>query len=111
METRLARVHPHPRLRLAIHKVAAARRQLEALNYRSVLKRGFSVTRQTGGKILRSVRNTDRGEGIETELADGRILSIVEKIHSATRLSADPPKPRPTRKQDDRQPTLFDEDR
>ena len=74
---RLLAVHPEHVLRLAWQKLTAAQRQLEALSYRSVLGRGFSVTRMPDGTVLRSVAEVGRGDWIATEVVDGRIQSRV----------------------------------
>jgi len=84
LRARLSAAHPSHRLQLAAQRVASARRQLEAMSYRSVLKRGYSVTRDAEGKIIRSVKDTQKGELIETELVDGKIRS---KVQDARRLS------------------------
>ncbi|GAF90918.1 unnamed protein product [marine sediment metagenome] len=76
-KTQLLAAHPRNRLRLARQQVQAAARQLEALSYRSVLKRGFSVTRTADRELLTSVSKVTRGETIQTELADGKIASTV----------------------------------
>jgi len=75
---RMLGVHPMHRLRLARHEVAAAARQLEAMHYRNVLRRGFSVTRSPEGAILRSVAQVRPQQPIETELADGKFTSRVD---------------------------------
>jgi len=74
---RLVAASPAHRLRLARQEVAAAARQLEAMSYRRILRRGFSVTRGASGAILRSTAEAAGGEIIETELADGRLTSRV----------------------------------
>ena len=103
LEKCLAGAHPLPRVRLARQRIGAARRQLDALSYRGVLKRGFSVTRGPDGAILRSSAPVTGGDRIETELADGRFRSIVD------RATASPPKRKPRTDRDAGQPTLFDE--
>jgi len=72
-------------------------RTLEALNYRNVLQRGFSVTRDGRGRIIRHAADVGGGQLLRTELADGEIRSIVEGL--------------PTRKPAgaDDEPTLFGE--
>jgi len=74
---RLAAAHPAHRLRLARQRVAALRRQLEAMSYRAVLRRGFSVTRLRGGRILRRAAEVAPGDVLETELAEGKVESEV----------------------------------
>jgi len=68
--------HPTHRVRLARQRLAALGRQLEAMSYRSVLARGFSVTRK-GDAILRSAGDAQTGDIICTELADGTVDSRV----------------------------------
>ncbi len=79
LERRLSEVHPRHRLRLGVQGVGAAERELEALSYRNVLRRGYSVTRTQDGQILRSVTTVTPGDRIETELTDGEVTSTVEK--------------------------------
>jgi len=74
---RLEACSPVHRLALARQKIAASARQLDAMSYRAVLGRGFSVTRGSGGKIIRSKTETHDGLTITTELADGKIASVV----------------------------------
>ena len=74
---RLLAAHPRHRLRLARQQLAAAGRQIEALSYRSVLNRGFSVTRRDE-RIVRSVGEVRAGQAIETEFHDGRITSRID---------------------------------
>ena len=96
----LAAAHPRHRLRLARQRVAALRRQLEAMSYRAVLGRGFSVTRRADGPILRSANQAGPGDRLDTELADGRLRSQVEGPTPAP--DRRPKKPPPET------PTLFD---
>jgi len=68
---------PVHRLRLARQKIAASARQLDAMSYRAVLGRGFSVTRAADGRIIRSKTQTSEGQTITTELSDGKISSVI----------------------------------
>jgi len=70
-------LHPRNAMQLANQKVASLQRQLEALSYRNVLRRGYSVTRRPDGRIVRSAGDVRRGDLIKTELADGSISSKV----------------------------------
>jgi exodeoxyribonuclease VII large subunit len=74
---RMLSASPIHRVRLARQQIDAAQRQLEALSYRNVLSRGFSVTRDPAGRILRSVKQAKDGQWIRTELTDGTIDSRV----------------------------------
>jgi len=104
---RLRAAHPAARLRLARQRAGAAARQLEALSYRSVLGRGYSVTRAPDGAILRSVSDVAVGDKIRTELADGDLDSQVTGAGMAPPPKA-APKTRPKRGPRDDEPTLFD---
>jgi len=129
---RLAAASPVNRIRLARQQVDGAARQLDAMSYRSVLRRGFSVTRSHVGRILRAASQAVVGEMIETELADGRLSSRVagaadapagpkasgvgqpaarcpaEAAANAGPTGPAAPKPRPAPKPPDAGPTLFD---
>ncbi len=103
METRLAKLHPQHAIALARQQLGALGRQLEALSYRATLRRGFSVTRGEDGKLLRSVKEVRNGDRLETELADGKLLSVVGG-RKVTRTTKKKPKP----ENDTRAPSLFD---
>ena len=74
---RMRASHPSHRVRLARQRLGALARQLEAMSYRSVLARGFSVTRKDDGTILRTPGDAREGDSIRTELADGTVDSRV----------------------------------
>jgi exodeoxyribonuclease VII large subunit len=78
LRARLLAATPAHRVALLSQRVVAAGRQLEAMSYRSVLRRGFSVTRTDDGVILRGVATIRSGERITTELADGKVASRIE---------------------------------
>ncbi|MDY6913348.1 MAG: exodeoxyribonuclease VII large subunit [Planctomycetota bacterium] len=90
---KLAGLHPRHRLKLARQQISAAARQLEAMSYRNVLRRGFAVTRDASGKILRSAAGVRTGDGIETELADGKIRSVVKVVNKAAKKTGTRPDP------------------
>ena len=104
LRIRLVVAHPKHHHSLAKHQVDAAARQLDAMSYRSVLGRGFSVTRDADGNILRSAAGISPGASIKTELADGRISSrVLSGKH--------PPPRRQNNKTSTRsEPTLFDDE-
>ncbi|HAU38175.1 MAG TPA: exodeoxyribonuclease VII large subunit [Phycisphaerales bacterium] len=97
---RLEARHPRNRFALARQQLAALARQLDSLSHRSVLRRGFSITRGPGGEILRSAGDVRPGDRLETELTDGRVRSTVE--------GAAPKPVRKPRKGPSDNPTLFD---
>jgi exodeoxyribonuclease VII large subunit len=77
MSRRLAAGSPVHRIALAAQQIDAAARQLEAMSHRAVLGRGFSLTRDSNGNILRSASETSDGQTITTELSDGKVTSVV----------------------------------
>ncbi len=98
---------------LDLQRLEAAGRQLEALSYRSVLDRGFSVTRSAGGEILRKADQVSPGQAVQTELADGRFTSRVVGEGAGDDPAADQPKPKPRKPRrrkgaDEGGPTLFE---
>jgi len=52
-------------------------RLLKSLDYRQILKRGFSITINNKGKILKEIKKVKRNEDIASQLFDGRIYSKV----------------------------------
>jgi exodeoxyribonuclease VII large subunit len=110
-EARLAQAHPSHRLTLARQQLTALQRQLDAMSYRSVLARGFSVTRGPDGKIRRSAEQFKTGERIETELAEGKIFSNVidGQTSSPTSSPARRPQNKPSVPAQKTSPSLFDE--
>jgi len=53
--------------------------QLKALNPLAVLNRGYSITRDAGGEIVRSVRDIRAGQRVITRVAKGTFESEVKK--------------------------------
>jgi exodeoxyribonuclease VII large subunit len=91
---RRARLEPLPARLLVTEelRVAQWRRLLGAFDYQRQLDRGYSVTRDASGAVLRSVAGLDRGTRLVTQLADGSVASEVTESSS----EADgPPEPRP----------------
>ena len=52
--------------------------QLNALSHQAVLERGYSISRNAKGDVLKDVTQVQSGERLRTELASGTIDSIVE---------------------------------
>ena len=97
LSARIADVHPRHRARLARQRVDSLARQLDAMSYRAVLLRGYSVTRLAGGKILRSTADVGGGDALRTELADGEVRSHVVGLPGRKRKTTT-----------DDEPTLFE---
>jgi len=62
-------------LRLSSHESV-----VRALDPRRVLERGYSITRDTDGRVVRRVDQVVAGAIVETELAGGRLTSRVEHV-------------------------------
>lgn len=119
LASRLDAANPRQAVALARQKVEALSRQLESMSYRSVLARGFSVTSMADGKIIRSCRQAEAGQAIVTELADGKIASVVQdndsprgaQIGRAVAEKTDRPTPKERRRKTETNPPqtpLFD---
>ena len=59
------------------------RRLLGAYDYQRQLERGYSVTRDASGSVVRSVYGVDAGALLRTRLADGEVVSTVDKTSGA----------------------------
>lgn len=54
--------------------------QLEILNPKSVLNRGYSISMNKDGKIIKSVSDVEKGQEIVTLVSDGAIHSTVSNV-------------------------------
>ena len=54
--------------------------QLEALNPKQVLSRGYSISMNEKGQVVSSVKDVKPGEKIKTSLKDGSVTSTVESV-------------------------------
>ena len=59
--------------------VQAMAAQLQAVGPQGTLARGYSITKTSDGKLLRSVANAKPGDVIQTVLSDGELHSRIEK--------------------------------
>ena len=59
--------------------VQAMTAQLQAVGPQGTLARGYSITKTSDGKLLRSVANAKQGDVIQTVLSDGELHSRIEK--------------------------------
>jgi exodeoxyribonuclease VII large subunit len=60
--------------------LATAVTRLDALSPLAVLTRGYSITQNSSGEIVRNVHQTEVGERIKVRVADGRIAAEVKEI-------------------------------
>ncbi|WP_036759707.1 exodeoxyribonuclease VII large subunit [Photobacterium halotolerans] len=65
------------RLVKASHQLALATEKLDAVSPLATLARGYSITRNESGQVIRSTRQVNTGDTLQTTLADGNIRSIV----------------------------------
>ena len=68
----------------ALQKIAALATQLRVVSPQAVLDRGFSITTNEAGDIVRSANQVKKGDVISTRVADGTIDSTVGKPKQAT---------------------------
>ncbi|MGB8356245.1 MAG: exodeoxyribonuclease VII large subunit [Chthoniobacteraceae bacterium] len=66
------------RMQEATHSVKNLQSLLRVLAPESTLQRGFSITTNSAGALIRSAAQAAKGEKIHTRLADGNLDSVVE---------------------------------
>jgi exodeoxyribonuclease VII large subunit len=76
--TRLAAL-PGRRLAVEDRRLDQWRRLLGAYDYQRQLERGYSVTRDESGRVIRSVRGVATGARLRTRVIDGELVSAVEQ--------------------------------
>jgi exodeoxyribonuclease VII large subunit len=69
-------------LRLRTERLATLAAHLQHLAPQAVLARGYSITRDTEGRILRSAHDTAAGAEVSVELASGRLHAIVNSTEA-----------------------------
>ena len=67
-------------MRAANHRVAAAAAQVRALDPALALARGWSITRNGEGRVVRSVVDVDAGDTLTTQVADGSVTSTISEV-------------------------------
>jgi exodeoxyribonuclease VII large subunit len=72
--------HAHHHLERAGLRLERSEGVVRALDPRRVLERGYSITRDADGRVLRSSDAVAAGAVVETELARGRVTSRVETV-------------------------------
>ncbi len=65
-------------------RIAAQNSALRALSPEGTLARGYSITLDSAGQVLRSVSGLRPGDRVRTRLADGEVESEVQKTRGAT---------------------------
>ena len=82
--------------------------RLQGLDPRAILQRGYSITRDQEGRVIREAATVEPGTAITTQLATGQLHSRVESTPRPTPARSNP-KPPPA--DDPDQMDLFDETR
>jgi exodeoxyribonuclease VII large subunit len=72
--------HAQHHLERATLRLSSSEAVVRALDPRRVLERGYSITRDADGRVLRGVDGVAAGATVDTELAGGRLTSRVESI-------------------------------
>ncbi len=62
------------------NSLAVGASKLEALSPLSALSRGFSLTRDKSGRVLKSVKNLTAGDEIGVTLSDGHVSAVVSDV-------------------------------
>jgi exodeoxyribonuclease VII large subunit len=62
-------------------KVKQLESLLESANPNKKLKQGYTITRNSQGKIIKSTDNLEQGAILNTQLADGNVDSTIDKIN------------------------------
>lgn len=75
-EQRLLDVMEKKLLRTA-HRLTLAAEKLDAVSPLATLKRGYSITRDSSGKVIHRARDLKTGDQLITRVADGEIFSTV----------------------------------
>ncbi|HWF20649.1 MAG TPA: exodeoxyribonuclease VII large subunit, partial [Acidimicrobiales bacterium] len=68
---------PERRLEVDERQATQWRRLLAAYDYQRQLERGYSVTRDAEGAVVRSVAAVASGDMLVTQVADGAMISVV----------------------------------
>jgi exodeoxyribonuclease VII large subunit len=73
--------------RLSFHKnrVAEMANVLRLLGPRQTLERGYSITLDANGSVVRSIQSLKVGDAIHTKLANGELNSVVEELREDKR--------------------------
>ena len=77
---RLRAAHPRARLAGAGDRLAALRRELDALSPARVLDRGYAVVRTADGTVVRRASQVSTGARLSVGLAHGRLGARVEEV-------------------------------
>ncbi len=69
------------RLQTSMTKIKMYEKLIDVADPRNTLKRGFSITRNLKGRVIRSVAGVKKPLSMKTQLADGTIVSDITEVH------------------------------
>ena len=69
------------RMKDARSRLAMAERECQALSPLSILSRGYSVTMDGNGRVIRHISGMQAGDIIRTRISDGELIARVEDSH------------------------------
>ena len=78
---RLLLVHPRALITRQRERLQHRLQLLQALSPQHLLERGYALVRGSDGRVLRSVTGLKANDGIQLELADGKIEAVVKGVH------------------------------
>jgi len=78
--------------------IEALGRQLGAINPAAVLERGYSITRDTSGRVIRSANQCEPGTQLRTLVAEGVINSVVS--NASENATVNPPRKKANNQRD-----------
>jgi exodeoxyribonuclease VII large subunit len=78
---RMQAAHPLRLMARSAERLAANRRELEALSPTRVLERGYAVARNADGVVVRLAEQVAAGDALDLTLAVGRVSTRVEEVH------------------------------
>ena len=62
---------------------------LQALDPKNNLRKGFSITRNENGQLIKSIDDLESGDHIFTEIFDGEIKSSIKKVSINEKIKED----------------------
>jgi exodeoxyribonuclease VII large subunit len=88
-QARLEPLHPRRRLQVERQRLQHQRQLLKALSPRHVLERGFGLILKSGGQVVRSIHQVEKGDTVALQLMDGSLDVRIQRIQPTP--AADPP--------------------
>jgi exodeoxyribonuclease VII large subunit len=71
----------HLRISDSKNKIAGLERMVELSAPEKTLKRGFSLTRDSRGRVIRSADAVKKGDLLSTDFSDGRVASVAQAVN------------------------------